>query len=466
MIITGGFTIAGGGMSAVAVDPEPIPNTGPTFIWTFGSLTNLDWGTNNNISANVTWGRKRYYEVEWDRSNVGQHIFTSNNQIALPTVWYAAPNSSANLYLRGTSGYSSSGGKKLNDDETNVLLNAMVQGTSIDFYSYNFINPVSLILTSNVVTVYPYGKYDSRGWLNIANVDIPFKDGISDKISEVPDNRSFILANALISNTGSEGFVFSPTYEWFMYGTANIKLKTDALTIFKKYANVISGDSNLSVDTTAIWNSNTYFYAPKGNTSLGSLAGDYGYPYIPWRYYQSRQAVMIWQLFYAHKHIKISPATDSWGTINYDDDFYTSGTDRSNTSLYGIVSPLVNNKNNWGSNVILRLNKFNILRYTHGYNDKLQTANTDVIFDVPANRYFLLGISEGYGTSTRFRIAPNNYTAVNVTGDPVVTAVNEAYAYDSTVYYAGVPNQLGGNVSGYRKLSSNIHYSAFRFEEL
>jgi hypothetical protein len=486
LVVTGGFG-PGPAMSADQA-PIPIPNTEPTFTWTFGSLDNLNWGTNNNINANVTWGRRRYWETEFFSTCNWVHAFTTNNQISLPPVWYAAPNSSANLYLSGTSGYSPTGGKKLNNDETNVLLNAMTEGTEIDFYSYNYPNPASLVLTSNVVNVYPYAyngyiiRPEDR--LYVANVNISYKDGINDNISEVPDNRSFIVANTWVYPTGngySPGAVgyspygsaeayFSPTYEWFMYGTANIKLKTDVSLIFKKYANVISGDSNLSVGSTAIWNSNTYFYAPRGNIALGGNEGVFGYPYIPWRHGEENLR-QTWQLFYAHKHIKISPAINSWGMITYPQDFYTSEpTDNSNTSLYGIVSPSFNKKNDWGSNVILRLNKLNMFRSTSGTTD-LYTANTDVVFDIPANRYFLLGIYDR--PSRHFRLAPNNYTAVNVEGDPVVTAVNEAYVLNEVQGYPitpstlmGVPNQLGGNVSGYRKLSSNIHYSAFRFEEL
>ena len=132
----------------------------------------------------------------------------------------------ANIFLNGTDGRFYSG-QFFSNSEVNVFVSAMVTGTRIIFHSdTNYVvdsrslNPpvATLTLTDNarIVERSPdpsRGIYGAR--MIVANVNTSFKDAISDNAGEIVDAG----ANASIG-------------EWFMYGSANILLKSNILLTY------------------------------------------------------------------------------------------------------------------------------------------------------------------------------------------------------------------------------------------
>lgn len=205
----------------------------------------------------------------------------------------------------------------------------------------------------------------------------------------------------------------------------------------------VSGDANLTLGLTVEWSSNTYFYTA-GASTLGISGGDYQYD----------TNNMVWQLFYAHRQIRIPVGSNRWGPIP------RQGGNNS-LKLRGIVSPDTNNKNSWGSNVETTLGD-TVTSVTYSANTLYQTSTTAAI-TIPANRYFLLGIVGGPFYKT-YRKTANNITAVNA-GNAIVTVLNEVYVGPwPTGPLVGTPSQLNGNVGTYLKFTSNIYYSGIKFE--
>lgn len=205
----------------------------------------------------------------------------------------------------------------------------------------------------------------------------------------------------------------------------------------------VSGDANLTLGLTVEWSSNTYFYTA-GTSTIGISGGDYQYD----------TNNMVWQLFYAHRQIRIPVGSNRWGPIP------RQGGSNS-FRLRGIISPGTNNKNSWGSNVETTIGDTgSVVNYSA--NTLYQTSTTTAI-TIPANRYFLLGIVNG-PFYKNYRKTANNITAVNG-GNAVVTVLNEVYVGPwPSGPTGGIPNQLTGNTSGYLKFTSNIYYSGIKFE--
>lgn len=204
----------------------------------------------------------------------------------------------------------------------------------------------------------------------------------------------------------------------------------------------VSGDPSLNLGTQVAWTSNTYFYTANAST-IGVSGPDYQYD----------TNNMAYQLFYAHRQIRLPVGSNRWGSIP------RSGGANS-VRLLAIVATNSNDKTNWAPNVETTISSISSWNYVA---NTLYQAPITTQITIPANRYFLLGIDGGHYYKN-YRRSANNITAVNG-GNAVVTAINEVYVGPwPTGPNAGVPNQLGGPTASYLKFSSNLYYSAFKFE--
>lgn len=210
-------------------------------------------------------------------------------------------------------------------------------------------------------------------------------------------------------------------------------------------AGAVSGDPNLTLGIQAAWTSNTYFYSANAQTvQSGSGISDHTYD----------TNNMLWQVFYAHRQIRLPVGSNRWGVLSRQ-----NGTN--SFDLYVAVSSENNTLGKFNSNVDVLIGD-NLGNQNYTGNTLFQSPITTQV-TIPANRYFLLGITGG-PFYKNYRRTANNITAVN-NSNAIVTAVNKVYvATWPSGPTRGIPTQLGGNVTSYLEFNSNIYYSAFKFE--
>ena len=165
-----------------------------------------NWSSYNGIvSTGITWGRR------FGVKNIqgGQANFSGNNQVVFRLPISSVAGGTANVYLDGNNG-DWFGGKTFSNAEVNVFVSAMTTGTEIIFYdtNQNFTSTFSLGANARIETWPITGEP-----MIIASVTKNFRDGINDNANEIVYGG----ANASIG-------------EWFMYGSANILLKSNILT--------------------------------------------------------------------------------------------------------------------------------------------------------------------------------------------------------------------------------------------
>lgn len=220
---------------------------------------------------------------------------------------------------------------------------------------------------------------------------------------------------------------------------------TFTFPIVSAVAGPVSGDATLTLGTLVDWTSNTYFYTANA-TRVQSGSG------IPDHTYDTNN--MVWQLFYAHKQIRLPVGSNRWGALARQ-----NGTNT--LTLRVIVAPNDNDKNNWSPNVETRIG--DTIPSANYLANTLYQVSTLASVTIPANRYFLLGMVNG-PFYRNYRRSANNFTAVN-NGNAIVTVLNEVYVGPwPSGPLSGIPSQLGGNVTTYLKFASNLYYSAFKFE--
>jgi len=200
MQISGGIVMSG---NWTVPSSTPAPST-VTYKWFMGEATELA-GTSNTIgTAYCTWGR----------ANLGNGVFTANNQIVFSESWFTEGTSRLNYYL--TDAYQ----HNPTQSQQNVIINAMTTGTTLDFYSYypNVLFAETLTLTDNA----------RRQVLNgveyiVANVNANFRDGVNDGPGQnVFDNTNgnynmFGFANVYFtSNILAALPAVTRTYKWFI----------------------------------------------------------------------------------------------------------------------------------------------------------------------------------------------------------------------------------------------------------
>jgi hypothetical protein len=154
---------------------------------------------------------------------------SANNEIIIGLPMRAFGSESyggANIFLNGTDGMYGSG-LFFSNSEVNVFVSAMTTGTQIKFYGdtenvqdSRSLNPQVAILTlqspARIVERSPNPGAGINGVrMIVATVTEAFKDGSYDSAGEIVDAS----ANASIG-------------EWFMYGSANIILRSNILTTY------------------------------------------------------------------------------------------------------------------------------------------------------------------------------------------------------------------------------------------
>jgi hypothetical protein len=173
-----------------------------------------NWLNNNGIvSFDVSFGRRRIF----NSTGAAKSDMSANNQIIINLPISSVAGGTANAELAGTEG-NWFGGKTFTNAEVTTFVTAMNTGTEIAFYntSQNIAGKFFLTDNARIVERSPNpGAGIAGGRMIVANVNASFKDGISDNANETV----YFNANASIG-------------EWFMYGSANIILRSNILTTY------------------------------------------------------------------------------------------------------------------------------------------------------------------------------------------------------------------------------------------
>lgn len=158
---------------------------------------------------------------------------------------------------------------------------------------------------------------------------------------------------------------------------------------------------------------------------------------------------LVWQMFYAWQAISIPIVSPFFG-VN------TTVSNTNTVSLRFSSSTTDYVAGNFVADVAIGGMSGS---YTAG---GLMTGPVTTAKSIPANRYFLLGITSGPFYKS-FKALAGNRTAT-IGGNPVVTAIN-------TIWWpgwpsgptSGIPTQLGGATAGYTELSGYIPVTSFMF---
>jgi hypothetical protein len=182
-------------------------------------------GGGGGRNGDIIWGRSRVF----NSTGAPKSDMSANNEIiiGLPMCAYEShAYGGANIFLNGTDGQFYSA-QFFSNSEVNVFVSAMTTGTQIKFYGdTNYVqdsrslNPPVAILTlqsdARIVERSPNPAAGINGVrMIVATVTEAFKDGSYDSAGEIVDAS----ANASIG-------------EWFMYGSANIILRSNILTTY------------------------------------------------------------------------------------------------------------------------------------------------------------------------------------------------------------------------------------------
>jgi hypothetical protein len=200
-----------------------------------------------------------------------------------------------------------------------------------------------------------------------------------------------------------------------------------------------SGDPSLTLGTEVAWTSGTYFdsWTSRSGVTTTDIAS-----------YDTNN--LVWQLFYAHKAIRISVGSNRVGI---------------NPRLNGTNTITLRAAVSSANNTIGSFTGENSYGSTGGsyQSGVLREFATTTLLSIPANRYFLLGIVNGPFYRT-FKTLATNRTAV-VSNEAVVTVVNKFWwpGWPSGPT-TGIPTQLGGSTAGYTERSGFVPVTSFKFE--
>jgi hypothetical protein len=190
--------------------------------------------------------------------------------------------------------------------------------------------------------------------------------------------------------------------------------------------------------TTVPWTSGTYFNS--WTSQSGVTTSDLAY----------NTNNLVWQLLYAWQAITIPVLNPAWGIATT-----ANGSNASNLrySLSSVDATI----GSFGADAQIGTN--NLGSYTAGgfFEGRVTSSRS-----IPANRYFLLGITGGPFYRS-FRTLAANRTAT-VSGNPVFTVINRFWWGGwPTGPTTGVPTQLGGSTSGYTEQSGYMPVTSFIF---
>jgi hypothetical protein len=191
--------------------------------------------------------------------------------------------------------------------------------------------------------------------------------------------------------------------------------------------------------TTVPWTSGTYFnsWTSQSGVTTSDIAS-----------YNTNN--LVWQLLYAWQAITIPVLNPAWGIATTANGSNTSNLRYSLSSVDDTVGSFEADAQ-IGTNIVGS--------YTAG---GFFVGQTTASRSIPANRYFLLGITGGPFYRS-FRTLAANRTAT-ISGNPVFTVINRFWWPGwPTGPTTGVPTQLGGSTSGYTERSGFMPVTSFIF---
>lgn len=190
--------------------------------------------------------------------------------------------------------------------------------------------------------------------------------------------------------------------------------------------------------TTVAWTSGTYFNS--WTSQSGVTTSDLAY----------NTNNLVWQLLYAWQAITIPLQNPTWGIAT------TAGGTNSSLLRYSLSS-VDYTIGSFGADAQIGSNV--AASYTAG---GFFVGQTSASRSIPANRYFLLGITAGPFYRSFNTLAANRTATIG--GNPVFTVVNKFWwpGWPSGAT-TGIPTQLGGNQSGYTEQSGYMPVTSFIF---
>lgn len=195
----------------------------------------------------------------------------------------------------------------------------------------------------------------------------------------------------------------------------------------------VSGDPSLSLGTLVAYTDNTLFDTWTASSSTTTDAGN--------------SVTTVWQMFYAHKAIRLLS-----GTAGLRIGTRTSG---SNTWGWGIsVSSANNTQGSFGS--VTSIGSQNASYVSGG----TYTTNITTTVNIPANRYFIIGRRTGPFYYAARNLAENRTATIN--NESIFTVINRIWVGGSDSTFI-IPSALGG--SGTYTQTNNISQVAgFAFD--
>lgn len=202
----------------------------------------------------------------------------------------------------------------------------------------------------------------------------------------------------------------------------------------------VSGDGALSLGTEVAWTSGTYFNSWTSQSGVTTEDAP-GTPYTN---------NLCWQMFYAHVPLKISATTQRAGVA-------TAVNGNNTIAIRSAIASSNNTQSGFTGETQRASSSFS---YTAGGFNQL-TFNSQL--DIPANRYFLLGVTSGPYYRT-FKTLNANRTAVVDGTTAVVTAINKVWwpGWPSGPT-TGIPTQLGGSAT-FTEWTNIVPVTSYKFE--
>lgn len=160
---------------------------------------------------------------------------------------------------------------------------------------------------------------------------------------------------------------------------------------------------------------------------------------------------LVWQLMYAWQAITIPVLSPAWGVA-------TTANGTNSSALRYSLSSVDYTIGSFGADAQIGININS--SYTAGgfFTGQVTSARS-----IPANRYFLLGISSGPFYRS-FKTLAANRTAT-ISGNPVFTVINRFWwpGWPSGAT-TGIPTQLGGSQGGYTEQNGYVPVTSFIFQ--
>lgn len=157
-----------------------------------------------------------------------------------------------------------------------------------------------------------------------------------------------------------------------------------------------------------------------------------------------------WQLYFSHQALTVSADGQNRLGLNT----YLNG---NNSWTWWLSLSTVDNTLGSFSSPQQATNNVNFTYATGGFNSSPMSTT----LTIPANRYFLIGISTGPYYKT-FRTLLKPRTAV-IGSTPYLTVLRTVYYATHNSGLLGIPSQLGGPTNGYLEFTDRVMVSSIRF---